>query len=155
METRFPAAGGRLGKGCGCQYRLLAVGRASSIPQNERVSLWKRRAFPGRRRAPRLSPPVSDSSCFALDQAVNGVHNRMKWFWAILAVLLVNTAYISAVHPATVFYMANVLLHLVLGLALSVLTILLLRKKPALLVLLGSSVLGLYLAVAGNTSDHR
>ena len=42
----------------------------------------------------------------------------MKWFWVIFAVLLVNTAYISAVHPATVFYMGNVLAHLVLGLAL-------------------------------------
>jgi tetratricopeptide (TPR) repeat protein len=79
----------------------------------------------------------------------------MKWFWAIFLVLLVNTAYISAVHPATVFYMGNVLLHLVLGLALSVLAILLLRRKPALLLLLVSSAFGLYLAVAGNTSDRR
>ncbi len=79
----------------------------------------------------------------------------MKWFWAILTVLLVNTAYISAVHPATVFYMGNVLLHLALGLALSVAAVLVLRKKPALLFLLLSSALGVYLAIAGNTTDHR
>ncbi|MFL6447642.1 MAG: tetratricopeptide repeat protein [Bryobacteraceae bacterium] len=79
----------------------------------------------------------------------------MKWFWALLTVLLINSAYISAVHPATVFYMGNVLLHLVLGLALSVAAIILLRRKPALLLLIVSSAFGLYLAVAGNTSDHR
>ena len=79
----------------------------------------------------------------------------MKWFWAILALLLVNTAYISAVHPATVFYMGNVLLHLVLGLVLSLVAILMLRRRPALLLLLASSAFGLYLAVTGNTIDHR
>jgi Tetratricopeptide repeat/Cytochrome c554 and c-prime len=80
---------------------------------------------------------------------------RMKWFWAILAVLLVNTAYVSAVHPATVFYMGNVLLHLVLGVALSVAALLVLPRRAALLFLLASAALGLYLAFAGNTSDHR
>ena len=80
---------------------------------------------------------------------------RMKWFWAILAVLLVNTAYVSAVHPATVVYMGNVLFHLVLGLALAVAAVLVLPRRAALLFLLVSAAFGLYLAVAGNTSDHR
>src|SRR3954449_4142331 len=79
----------------------------------------------------------------------------MKWFWATLVLLLVNTAYTSAVHPATVFYMGNVLLHLVLGLILSLVAILMLRRQPALLLLLASSAFGLYLAFAGNTIDHR
>ena len=79
----------------------------------------------------------------------------MKWFWAILAVLLVNTAYVSAVHPATIFYMGNVLLHLVLGLAFSVAALLAFRRKPALFVLLLSSAFGVYLAIAGNTTDHH
>jgi hypothetical protein len=68
---------------------------------------------------------------------------RMKWFWAILAVLLVNTAYVSAVHPATVFYMGNVLFHLVLGLALSVAAVLVLPRRAALLFLLVSAAFGL------------
>src|SRR4051794_19321454 len=79
----------------------------------------------------------------------------MRWFWTVFAVLLLNTAYVSAVHPATVFYMGNVLLHLLLGIALSVFAILLVRQKPWLAILLGASVLGLYLALAGNTSDHK
>jgi len=51
--------------------------------------------------------------------------------------------------------MGNVLLHLALGLALSVAAVLVLRRRPSLLVLLAASGFGLYLAAAGNTSDHR
>ena len=42
-----------------------------------------------------------------------------KWLAILFLILLVNTAYIAAFSSATVFYMANVLLHLVLGIVLS------------------------------------
>src|ERR1044071_5531402 len=44
--------------------------------------------------------------------------NIQRWIAILFLVLLVNTAYISAFSTATVFYMTNVLLHLVLGVAL-------------------------------------
>ncbi len=69
--------------------------------------------------------------------------------------MLVNTAYLWAFHSATVFYMANVLLHLGLGLALSIGAVLLVRRTPALGVFLLAAALGIYLAIGGNTSNHR
>ena len=41
-----------------------------------------------------------------------------KWTAVLFVVLLVNTAYITAFASPTVFYMTNVLAHLVLGLVL-------------------------------------
>ena len=46
--------------------------------------------------------------------------------------LLLNTGYISAVATASIFYMGNVLLHLVLGLVLAVAFALLLEREPEL-----------------------
>jgi tetratricopeptide (TPR) repeat protein len=77
------------------------------------------------------------------------------WFVAGLLLLLVNSAYIWSVHPPTVFYMGNVFLHLGLGIVLSVYALFLLRRNPVIGVFLAASVIGLYLAVAGNTNNHR
>jgi len=79
----------------------------------------------------------------------------MKWFWAAFALLLVNSAYIAAVHPASVFYMANVLLHLLLGAALSVGALFLIWRRPLLGTFLAAGAAGLYLAIAGNTRNHE
>jgi len=79
----------------------------------------------------------------------------MKWFWIALAVLLINTAYLSALPSPTVFYMANVLLHLVLGLALAAASLVLVRKRPLLGAFLFSAAIGGYLAIAGNTRSHH
>jgi tetratricopeptide (TPR) repeat protein len=76
--------------------------------------------------------------------------------------LLINTAYIAAFASPTIFYMANVLLHLVLGVVLAFAFVALLAQDadirrwtlgPALLfaVALG---MGLYLAIYGNIRDH-
>ena len=46
--------------------------------------------------------------------------------------LLINTGYISAFASPTVFYMTNVLAHLVLGVALAVAFAVLLKRDPAL-----------------------
>src|ERR1019366_4780659 len=73
-----------------------------------------------------------------------------------LGVLLVNSAYIAAFPEASIFYMGNVLLHLGLGLGLMVLALWWARRHP---VECGAFLLAglpaLYLAVRGNTIDHR
>ncbi|MBV8202584.1 MAG: tetratricopeptide repeat protein [Acidobacteria bacterium] len=94
--------------------------------------------------------------------------------------LLINTAYIAAFPSPTLFYMGNVVLHLALGLALTVAVVRLWRRAPAaagagaapragenelgagspagsaaawLLVIAAAA--GVALAVAGNTTPHR
>jgi tetratricopeptide (TPR) repeat protein len=79
--------------------------------------------------------------------------------WMCL-ILLLNTAYLAAFAFPTVFYMANVLLHVVLGVAFTALCLWLVRPSGwvswcGLAALLGTAALGLYLAVAGNTFDQR
>ena len=82
---------------------------------------------------------------------------------ALLLALLVNTAYVAAFAEPTIFYMGNVLLHFLLGLALSgAVGLLLWRRRdlarelavPAALGTL-SLAAGTALAVAGNTEPHR
>jgi Flp pilus assembly protein TadD len=82
---------------------------------------------------------------------------------ALLIVLLVNTAYISAFASPTIFYMSNVLLHLVLGVAVAGgIALLLYRRRDlrhgfraAAVFLSVSVVLGLYLAWAGNLRENQ
>src|SRR5690242_3741882 len=72
------------------------------------------------------------------------------------AVLIVNSAYLAAFAHPTVFYMANAVLHLVLGLLLMAFALPLVKRWPresGLFLLCG--VLGCYLAVRGNTMPHR
>src|SRR3954453_2998804 len=86
-----------------------------------------------------------------------------KWTAALFVVLLVNTAYITAFASPTVFYMSNVLAHLVLGLAVALASGVLLARRPDLrpglipaAVLFGIALAaGLWLAVAGNVLAHR
>ena len=80
----------------------------------------------------------------------------IQWTAIGFIVLLVNTAYIAAFASPTVFYMGNVLLHLVLGVALTVALLFLLRQFPAAAgFFLAASALGIFLAIRGNTLDHR
>jgi tetratricopeptide (TPR) repeat protein len=73
-----------------------------------------------------------------------------------LLILIVNSAYLAAFAQPSIFYMGNVLLHLALGLALMVLALLWVRRYPwecgAFLL---AGLPALYLAVRGNTMDHR
>ena len=73
-----------------------------------------------------------------------------------LLVLLVNSAYLAAFAQPSIFYMGNVLLHLGLGLALMVLALMWARRYPwecgAFLL---AGLPALFLAVRGNTMDHR
>jgi len=79
-----------------------------------------------------------------------------QWTAVLFVVLLINTAYIAAFNSPTIFYMGNVLLHLVLGVVLTVALLFLLRQFPAAAgFFLAAAALGVYLAARGNTNDHR
>jgi tetratricopeptide (TPR) repeat protein len=78
-------------------------------------------------------------------------------------VLLVNTAYIAAFADPTIFYMGNVLAHLVIGVLLAVLFGALLFRDQDVLRGAGPSALffaialgfGLYLVLVGNIREHQ
>ena len=75
---------------------------------------------------------------------------------AALILLIANSGYIAAFPRPTVFYMANVVLHLALGVGLMAAALPLARRYPreaGAFVLAGLPAL--YLAVQGNTLDHR
>jgi tetratricopeptide (TPR) repeat protein len=60
-------------------------------------------------------------------------YSLQKWIAIFFLVLLVNTAYVAAFSSATVFYMSNVLFHLVLGVVLSLAVIFTINKRKDLL----------------------
>ncbi len=86
-----------------------------------------------------------------------------KWIAASFLVLLVNTAYIAAFASPTVFYMGNVLIHLALGVALSIAVVFLVAKNTelrhsiatALVFFLLALLAAVYLVAAGNVREHR
>jgi|SRR5215467_3477648 len=77
--------------------------------------------------------------------------------------LLLNSAYVAGFSTPSIFYMANVLLHLCLGLALAIGLIVLLLREPVFrrgisgAAMWFAAALGfaLYLVASRNTSDHR
>src|SRR5436305_9714500 len=73
-----------------------------------------------------------------------------------LALLIVNSGYLAAFAHASIFYEANVLLHLGLGLALAAAAIRWIRRYPEPCgAFLLSAIPATYLAIRGNTSPHR
>jgi len=80
----------------------------------------------------------------------------LRWTAILFIVLLINTAYIAAFASPTIFYMGNVLAHFVLGVVLTVALLFLLRRFPvAGGFFLAAAALGVFLAIRGNTLDHR
>ncbi len=87
----------------------------------------------------------------------------MKWIAIAFLALLLNTAYIAAFASATVFYMGNVLIHLVLGVVLAIAIVVLIVKNaalrkaiaPALWLFLLALLTAAYLVAAGNIREHR
>jgi len=79
-----------------------------------------------------------------------------KWTTTALAILIVNSAYLAAFPQPTIFYMANVVLHLVLGIGVMIAALVLLRRFgwPSA-ILLVAGLPAIYLAIRGNTLDHR
>jgi tetratricopeptide (TPR) repeat protein len=86
-----------------------------------------------------------------------------RWLAVSLLVLLLNTAYIVAFASPTIFYMGNVLVHLGLGVALSIAVIWAIAKNAELrrsiaiaLPLFALAVLAaVYLVIAGNLREHQ
>jgi len=73
-----------------------------------------------------------------------------------LIFLALNGAYLAAFPSPTVFYMANVLLHLAAGVVLVVPAILWARRYPRWCgAFLAAAVPAIYLAIAGNTTPHH
>src|ERR1700733_9003408 len=83
------------------------------------------------------------------------------WLAVLFLVLLVNTGYVAAFSSPTVFYMTNVLGHVVLGAVLAIALIFILRRsgllagaRIAVVLLLLAFVLGAILTWAGNIRDN-
>jgi Tfp pilus assembly protein PilF len=79
-----------------------------------------------------------------------------RLLWGAFALLLLNSAYLAAFAQANLFYMSNVLLHIVGGAVVTAGLVWMIRKeKPVAAALLGGALgIGVYLAVVGNTSDQ-
>jgi tetratricopeptide (TPR) repeat protein len=87
--------------------------------------------------------------------------NPEHWIAVLFLVLLVNTGYVAAFASPTVFYMSNVLGHVVLGAALAIALLYILRKSGlvraapvAVGFFLVAFVLGAILTYAGNVRDN-
>ncbi len=73
-----------------------------------------------------------------------------------LAAIALNSAYLAAFAQASIFYEANVLLHLGLGLALALAAVRFFRLYPReCAILLASALPALYLVFRGNITEHR
>ena len=77
------------------------------------------------------------------------------WCAASLAILLVNSALLWAFPTATAFNVANLLLHVLLGVAVAVIALILARVERRLLWTLAAALSGAVLAFVGNTRDHK
>jgi tetratricopeptide (TPR) repeat protein len=76
--------------------------------------------------------------------------------FAGLLILAINGAYLFSFSQATLFYEANVLLHLALGVALTVVAFFALRRYPvAAGTFIAAALPALFLVFKGNTLDHR
>jgi tetratricopeptide (TPR) repeat protein len=75
--------------------------------------------------------------------------------WGLI-LLAVNGAYLAAFAHATIFYEANVMLHLALGLALALVAARYVRRYPTECgIFLAAALVAIYLVFRGNTYDQR
>jgi cytochrome c-type biogenesis protein CcmH/NrfG len=95
-------------------------------------------------------PRVSLYQC--KDVVTPPIRNRVVAL--LFAVLLLNTAYIAAFAEPTVFYMGNVLVHLIGGLIFTAVAIWAFPRMTSVALIVSASG-GIYLAIAGNTFGHR
>ena len=74
---------------------------------------------------------------------------------ALLFLLIGNAAYVAALPSATIFYVANVLLHLVLGAAAVVWLFRIHRRSAKFIPLALAALLGVYLIFKGAVTTNR
>jgi Flp pilus assembly protein TadD len=75
-------------------------------------------------------------------------------FWLIVLAIL-NVAYVAALPSPTLVYVANVLLHLVLGFAATAWLCWSWRRNAKVIPLAGAAIAGIYLIARGATTQHR
>ena len=81
---------------------------------------------------------------------------RDRLLVAVAVFFVVSTGYIAAFATPSVFYMGNVVLHLVVGVGLAIAVAGMFRRMPLLAAAVGSSAIaGVVLAFAGNTAPNR
>ncbi len=73
---------------------------------------------------------------------------------ALLILLIANSAYLAALPQANLLYIANIPIHLALGVAVCAMLLYQSRRSPKIIPLLAASLIGLYLIPAGATTDH-
>jgi Flp pilus assembly protein TadD len=78
----------------------------------------------------------------------------MKFRW-LIALLLLNAAYVAALPSATIFYVANILLHLALGIAAVVILCWQWRRSPKIAPLILAALLGGFLLLRGAIRENR
>ena len=76
-------------------------------------------------------------------------------FKILIALLLLNAAYVAALPSATLFYVANVLLHVVIGLAGVIVLCWQWRRSPKIALLVVAGLLGAFLVAKGTVTDNR
>ncbi len=79
---------------------------------------------------------------------------RLRLLGILTPLLLLNTGYIAAFNTPSLFYMANVVLHLALGLMLTFGAFRTVRRLPTV-PLAASALIGLAIVATGNTRDFR
>src|SRR5580698_6265778 len=73
---------------------------------------------------------------------------------ALLVLLIANSAYLAGLPGANAFYIANIPLHLVLGIVVSAMLIRQSGRSARVLPLVAAALIGIYLIPAGATTDH-
>jgi tetratricopeptide (TPR) repeat protein len=73
---------------------------------------------------------------------------------ALLILLILNSAYLGALPAANLFYIANIPIHLALGVIVCAAMLWQSRKSAQAIPLLVAALIGLYLIPAGATTDH-
>ncbi len=99
---------------------------------------------------------VANASGVSFQRSVAGRRVKIATIGLIaIAVLLVNSALLAAFPTDSLFTIANVLLHIVLGAAAGVIALLLVRRDARQIWIAIAAASGVLLAIIGNTRDHK
>jgi Flp pilus assembly protein TadD len=72
----------------------------------------------------------------------------------LLILLIANSAYLAALPAANLLYIANIPLHLILGLTACAALIYQSRRSPKIIPIVAATIIGIYLIPTGATTDH-